>query len=286
MEVMKAWFEQNYEDPVHRTPYQTSEGGYQWIHGGPYYAQEELMGEFEGLASEKMINDLVEELEHECTEWTSAPDRDDYYDEGYVPVGIDDIVDGDGEWPPLILDGGAESDKLDGGIERDPLDEIQGLINFGITPKFGSPEELSARKAVVSSLDEIETALTALEPDQTASLIGHNHPPEPIEQIEERVSRAEIKAEIRAAVAELKAEFKADTPNVPEVITLAKRLKNSLFKVTGWIATKGVESLIMGAGAVIATQAADGKLSQLADGLTSAGSAVIAWLKMVMSTPF
>lgn len=277
LEVMREWFGQHYEDPVHRTPYQTAEGGYQWIHGGPYYAQEELMGEFEGLASEKMINDLVEELEHECTEWTSAPDRADYYDEGYVPVGIDDIVDGDGEWPPVVVVPRPEVD---------PLDAIANKISFGLVPRFGSPEERAARDAVVSSLDQIETALTALEPDRTANLIGHNHPPEPIDDDEEKVSKAEIKAEIRAAVAELKAEFKADTPNVSEVVTLAKRLKTSLFKVTGWIATKGVESLIMGVGAVVATQAADGKLNQLADGLTSAGSAVLAWLKIVMSTPF
>lgn len=273
LEVMRAWFGQHYEDPVHRTPYQTAEGGYQWIHGGPYYAQEELMGEFEGLASEKMINDLVEELEHECTEWTSAPDRADYYDEGYVPVGIDDIVDGDGEWPPVVVVPRPEVD---------PLDAIANKISFGLVPRFGSPEERAARDAVLAEIAKVEDELDRL--DKPSGMIGHNLPPEPIDD-DEKISKAEIKAEIRAAVAELKAEFKADTPNVSEVVTLAKRLKASLFNVTKWLGTKGVESLIMGAGAVATAYVAEGKL-QLTDSLTSAGSAVLSWLQIVMSTPF
>lgn len=282
LEVMRSWFFQNFEDPAERTPYESREGGYQWIWGGPYDAREELEAEFGNSVSESIIDELVDEIEAQGYEWAPTPKNSDYdHDDDR-----DDIVDGDGEWPPLILDGGTEQDKLDGGIKRDPLDEIQGLIDFGIMPNFGGPEEQAAREAAVSSLNQIETALTALESDHTASLIGHNHPPEPIDDDEEKVSKAEIKAEIRAAVAELKAEFKTDTPDVSEVVTLAKRLKKSLFSVTKWLGTKGVESLIMGVGAVVTTYAAEGKLGQLADSLTSAGSAVLSWLQIVMSTPF
>ena len=39
-ELMIEWFNQNFEDPAERTPYESAEGGYQWIWGGPYDARE------------------------------------------------------------------------------------------------------------------------------------------------------------------------------------------------------------------------------------------------------
>lgn len=35
IETMIAWFHENYEDPANRVPYESAEGGYQWIYGGP-----------------------------------------------------------------------------------------------------------------------------------------------------------------------------------------------------------------------------------------------------------
>ncbi|MET3972872.1 hypothetical protein ABIB94_007871 [Bradyrhizobium sp. JR7.2] len=35
-EVMIQWFSANYEDPAVSTPYESAEGGYQYIWGGPY----------------------------------------------------------------------------------------------------------------------------------------------------------------------------------------------------------------------------------------------------------
>ena len=42
VEAMSKWFLDNYEDPAVRTPYESGEGGYQWIWGGPYEAHEEM----------------------------------------------------------------------------------------------------------------------------------------------------------------------------------------------------------------------------------------------------
>lgn len=42
IETMRAWFLESYEDPVERTPYESREGGYIYIWGGPYYAHDEL----------------------------------------------------------------------------------------------------------------------------------------------------------------------------------------------------------------------------------------------------
>jgi hypothetical protein len=39
VDAMVEWFFNNFEDPVHHTPY---DGGYVWIWGGPYDARDEL----------------------------------------------------------------------------------------------------------------------------------------------------------------------------------------------------------------------------------------------------
>lgn len=85
-DLMKQWFLENYEDPAERTPYESAEGGYIWIWGGPYDAQEELGGYFHEYADESAIDELVKELERHCVEWAPTERPGDYDD--YV---IDDI---------------------------------------------------------------------------------------------------------------------------------------------------------------------------------------------------
>jgi len=77
--IMRRWFYQNFEDPAERTPYESREGGYIYIWGGPYDAREELEQEFSGVVGDEVIEELVDELEQHCLEWTSAdkPEDDD-----------------------------------------------------------------------------------------------------------------------------------------------------------------------------------------------------------------
>ncbi len=49
-ELMIEWFGHHYEDPVHRLPYNSREGGYLWMHGGPYTAGEVLHDKFSDIA--------------------------------------------------------------------------------------------------------------------------------------------------------------------------------------------------------------------------------------------
>lgn len=72
--VMKRWFFQNYEDPVHSCPHDSAEGGYQFVYGGPFDAHEELDGMFGAIVSDEVINDLVDELENECVDWSRNSD--------------------------------------------------------------------------------------------------------------------------------------------------------------------------------------------------------------------
>lgn len=90
VEIMKNWFYGHYEDPVMSCPYISSEGGYQYIYGGPYDAHDELCNEFLGVVSEEIIIELADHLNDKCGFWSgldSGLDRgDDYYWERYLEI--------------------------------------------------------------------------------------------------------------------------------------------------------------------------------------------------------
>ncbi len=77
-EVMESWFRARYEDPAERTPYESAEGGYLWIWGGPYDAREELRDEFEGIILDEVIENLADHLDDESAEWAPVASADDY----------------------------------------------------------------------------------------------------------------------------------------------------------------------------------------------------------------
>lgn len=62
-EAMRLWFLSRYCDPAEETPYMSSEGGYLYIHGGPYHADEELPSRFEGVVDDELIDAVVEDIE-------------------------------------------------------------------------------------------------------------------------------------------------------------------------------------------------------------------------------
>ena len=80
LEMMRDWFFKHFEDPAERTPYESREGGYIWIWGGPYDACEELESEFSGVVPDDVIEELADELSRDCWEWAPTPSREDYDD--------------------------------------------------------------------------------------------------------------------------------------------------------------------------------------------------------------
>jgi hypothetical protein len=81
--VMETWFYHKFERPD-MLPYESAEGGYQWIWGGPYDPRDELEGEFGGTLPEKVIDEFAKELETISYEWSAnsrliAPDDDYLY---------------------------------------------------------------------------------------------------------------------------------------------------------------------------------------------------------------
>jgi hypothetical protein len=86
---MKAWFYENYEDPVNCLPYESAEGGYQYIYGGPYEPSEVLQDEFGGFVPDNLIEKLASDLSDISFEWSGNPDLyppDDYLYESVLPL--------------------------------------------------------------------------------------------------------------------------------------------------------------------------------------------------------
>ncbi|CAM8469786.1 TPA: hypothetical protein J4Z52_001170 [Escherichia coli] len=81
IEVMRNWFFENFEDPANACPYESREGGYHYIYGGPYDASEELQAMFEPYVKSNYIEELVGELQGECYEWSGSSNNIDWYDD-------------------------------------------------------------------------------------------------------------------------------------------------------------------------------------------------------------
>lgn len=81
-EVLEAWFLSHYENPAESTPYVSAEGGYIYIWGGPFDAEEQLNDEFGDFVPEETIYELAKELEDRegCHEWAGIPEADDIDD--------------------------------------------------------------------------------------------------------------------------------------------------------------------------------------------------------------
>jgi hypothetical protein len=151
---MLEWFSQNFEDPAVRTPYESAEGGYQWIWGGPYEARDELYSKFGDLISESLLEEVVEEIEREgLTDWAPVSSPDDYD-------------------PP------------------EPPDEPPSLDIFLDEPSanYGMPAEQAARAKAQAALDDLQKMLD--EPRPVG--IGHNRPPEDIEPEELKEVRTAV----------------------------------------------------------------------------------------------
>lgn len=73
VEAITNWFFENFEDPAHETPYNGREGGFLYIHGGPYEARDVIENVFAGTASEELIDAAVEAVEDEgILEWAPS----------------------------------------------------------------------------------------------------------------------------------------------------------------------------------------------------------------------
>jgi hypothetical protein len=81
IDELVEWFGGRYEDPAERTPYESAEGGYIWIWGGPHDAREVLSDNFP-YEDQRVIDAAVREIESSgIVDWAPAPSPSDYDDE-------------------------------------------------------------------------------------------------------------------------------------------------------------------------------------------------------------
>ena len=65
-----------FEDPANETPYESREGGYQYVWGGPYEARDDFDQEFGGIVSEEVIDAAVSEVERTgIVYWAPGPNH-------------------------------------------------------------------------------------------------------------------------------------------------------------------------------------------------------------------
>jgi hypothetical protein len=74
VDAVVDWFFTNFEDPAESTPYETAEGGYQFIWGGPCDAREEIDAAFVSI-DEKVVDAAVERIEADGWEWAPSQSR-------------------------------------------------------------------------------------------------------------------------------------------------------------------------------------------------------------------
>lgn len=90
--VMRHWFADRFMSPD-ELPYDSSEGGYQWIWGAEAYAADELQNEFSGTVEDDLIDQLSDELGDINPTWSPRPDDTNLakdYMATWLPHDIDD----------------------------------------------------------------------------------------------------------------------------------------------------------------------------------------------------
>ena len=79
--VLIEWFGARYCDPAEDTPYNGREGGYQFIHGGPYDPADELFDRFGEVVDDAVIQHAVDHLHAEVgDEWAPIRGYDEDFD--------------------------------------------------------------------------------------------------------------------------------------------------------------------------------------------------------------
>lgn len=198
------WFQNFYEDPANETPYNSREGGYQYIYGGPYSAEEELRDSFEGVVSDEAIMQAVEELQRDgIFDWAPSdrhPEKIAFYDNG------------DEE------ELGQEQDQYD-------FDSLRRIAAENGATGLGTEKEAITRAEVLDLLAALKADLPQ---EAKHGGIGHNNPPGEFDlQGKELI-------EVSESLEVIEAELRDDAPNIERVAERASFIK----RAAGWLANK------------------------------------------------
>lgn len=74
IDAMVDWFNENFEDPAQETPYNGREGGYLYIHGGPYEARNYIIDAFPDATEEEHV-EAIDRIDAEGPNYAPAGHR-------------------------------------------------------------------------------------------------------------------------------------------------------------------------------------------------------------------
>ncbi len=202
VEMLVEWFRQYYEDPANETPYNGREGGYLYVYGGPYSAEEELRENFEDIVQEEAIMEAVAIIQEDGTwDWAPSsrhPAKIAFYEEAM-----------------------AEQDQQ----EELDFDDLRKIASERAPSGIGTDEERSMRAEI---LLQIAAARSEMPRPPSHGGMGHNHPPEEFELHGQELENAAQSLEV------IETELANDVPDVEVVAEQTSFLKTAL----GWVAGK------------------------------------------------
>ena len=195
VDYITNWFSGLYEDPANETPYNGQEGGYQYIWGGPYDAEEEIREEFEGVASENAIQAAIDEVQSDgIYEWAPSTNHPDHnYDHN-------------------------EYDMEEEIISSMPtIEEIEARLKAGVKAHFGSQSEAKKRDALLEEIRALEFLLDSNGPIHGG--IGHNRPPDDLQMT------VDIEGSLRSEIENLRDQVQMFAPSIPKTLEISKRIR-------------------------------------------------------------
>lgn len=172
IEAMVEWFHSHFEDPAVRLPYESREGGYQWIYGGPYSADDQIQNEFSEVADFETMQAAVDQVTGDgLFDWAPRSSDDDY-DDSDREDGADYLLDQNGDFITdqdgnrIIISNATEQpdfrEELVSRLDRleNILKEYVGTLpprNHNNPPELVEPEPITAEQ-----LDQISEVANAL----------------------------------------------------------------------------------------------------------------------------
>ena len=194
-EVLSVWFLRNFEDPAQSTPHDSSEGGYQYVRGGPYNADEELWSEFEKYGvSEELINEVVAEV----------------------------TADGTFDWAP--------THRRIADRSNDVLDDVWYPLPISRADFLQPSTEPAARTNVIERVDALDRRLRALE--DNPPVVGSNKTPWTMEA---PPFSPEQYLSIEQRVASILVEAKASQPDPSSLDEDVSQLKRLAIALGRWL---------------------------------------------------
>ena len=255
--MMVEWFNQQFEDPQNDTPYIKEMGGFFYPWGGPFDASDQIQEEFAEAVDFDTMMLAVDRVQRDGTvEWAprSGGDFYEYPEDDAVASG--EIVDGDGEWPPVIAQ------------------------------PAPAPPEPEARADVIRRLDELEAMVQPLldrfeVEAQPPPMMGHNNPPEELEIV--RAVPLDDWREVKSAIEEIRRQTQAERPDVESLKRSNNLIISAAMALARWVKKRFDAAVDAGTAIGVAYGMANPEAAKAA--LINAAQAVETWIASI-TLPF